>query len=61
MTGTHIKDFTKGNITRQLIAFSWPLLLSNLLQDGCITKQGTHSELMARGGFYATLYGAQFT
>ncbi len=32
MTGTHIKDFTKGNITRQLIAFSWPLLLSNLLQ-----------------------------
>ncbi|MBQ8350658.1 MAG: MATE family efflux transporter [Clostridia bacterium] len=32
MTGTHIKDFTQGNITRQLIAFSWPLLLSNLLQ-----------------------------
>lgn len=32
MTGTHIKDFTQGNITKQLIAFSWPLLLSNLLQ-----------------------------
>ena len=32
MTNTHIKDFTQGNITRQLIAFSWPLLLSNLLQ-----------------------------
>ncbi len=32
MTDTHIKDFTQGNITRQLIAFSWPLLLSNLLQ-----------------------------
>lgn len=32
MTDTHIKDFTQGNITKQLIAFSWPLLLSNLLQ-----------------------------
>ena len=32
MATTHIKDFTKGNITRQLIAFSWPLLLANILQ-----------------------------
>ena len=32
MTDSHIKDFTQGNITKQLIAFSWPLLLSNLLQ-----------------------------
>lgn len=32
MTDSHIKDFTHGNITKQLIAFSWPLLLSNLLQ-----------------------------
>lgn len=29
---TQIKDFTKGNITRQLTAFAWPLFLSNLLQ-----------------------------
>lgn len=29
---TQIKDFTSGNITKQLIAFSWPLFLSNLLQ-----------------------------
>ncbi len=27
-----IKDFTKGNITRQLVVFAWPLFLSNLLQ-----------------------------
>ena len=29
---TQIKDFTKGNITKQLVTFAMPLLLSNLLQ-----------------------------
>ena len=29
---TQIRDFTKGNITQQLIVFAWPLFLSNLLQ-----------------------------
>ncbi len=32
MTNTKIRDFTEGNITSQLISFSWPLLLSNILQ-----------------------------
>lgn len=32
MNRSHIKDFTKGNITSQLIVFAWPLLLSNILQ-----------------------------
>lgn len=32
MNNTHIQDFTKGNITKQLISFAWPLFLSNLLQ-----------------------------
>lgn len=32
MATSEIKDFTKGNITRQLIVFSLPLFLSNLLQ-----------------------------
>lgn len=31
-TQTQIKDFTKGPITKQLISFAWPLLLSNILQ-----------------------------
>ena len=31
-----------------------------VLQDGTITEQGNHDELMARGGFYATLYNSQF-
>ena len=29
---TQIKDFTKGSIPRQLVAFATPLFLSNLLQ-----------------------------
>lgn len=32
MENTHIKDFTKGNIPKQLVVFAWPLFLSNLLQ-----------------------------
>ncbi|MBE6619371.1 MAG: MATE family efflux transporter [Ruminococcaceae bacterium] len=32
MQNSQIKDFTKGNITRHLIIFAWPLLLSNILQ-----------------------------
>ncbi len=32
MEKSHIKDFTQGNITNQLVKFAWPLLLSNILQ-----------------------------
>ena len=32
MNNTHIRDFTHGNITKQLVTFAWPLFLSNLLQ-----------------------------
>jgi len=32
MTATRIKDFTEGNISKQLVVFAWPLFLSNLLQ-----------------------------
>ena len=32
MSNSKIRDFTSGNITRQLITFAWPLFLSNLLQ-----------------------------
>ncbi|MBE6752920.1 MAG: ABC transporter ATP-binding protein [Ruminococcaceae bacterium] len=30
------------------------------MKDGAVVEQGTHSELLARGGFYATLYNSQF-
>ena len=31
-----------------------------VIQDGKITEQGTHNELMQLGGFYSTLYNSQF-
>ena len=31
-----------------------------VLQNGRITEQGSHDELMAMGGFYSTLYNSQF-
>ena len=31
-----------------------------VMRDGNIVEQGTHDELLARGGFYASLYNAQF-
>src|SRR5699024_6030749 len=30
------------------------------MKDGDIVEQGTHEELMAKGGFYAQLYNSQF-
>ena len=32
MNGTQIKDFTQGNISKQLVTFARPLFLSNLMQ-----------------------------
>ncbi len=32
-----------------------------VLKDGNVIEQGDHGELMARGGFYATLYNSQFS
>ena len=31
-----------------------------MVDDGRIVQQGTHSELLARGGLYADLYRTQF-
>jgi len=31
-----------------------------VVRDGDIVEQGTHTELMAKGGFYKQLYAAQF-
>ena len=31
-----------------------------VMRDGDIVEQGTHGELLNRGGFYAELYNSQF-
>ena len=31
-----------------------------VMKDGDIIEQGTHEELLAKGGFYAQLYNSQF-
>ena len=31
-----------------------------MLKDGDIIEQGTHDQLLAKGGFYADLYNSQF-
>ena len=31
-----------------------------VMKDGNIIEQGTHHELMEKGGFYHTLYNSQF-
>ena len=31
-----------------------------VMRDGHIVEQGTHESLLARNGFYATLYNSQF-
>ena len=31
-----------------------------VMKDGDIIEQGTHVELLAKNGFYATLYNSQF-
>jgi ABC-type transport system involved in Fe-S cluster assembly fused permease/ATPase subunit len=31
------------------------------MREGRIEETGTHAELLARGGYYASLYAMQFT
>jgi ATP-binding cassette subfamily B protein len=31
-----------------------------VMDHGSIVEQGTHKELLAKGGFYASLYNSQF-
>lgn len=58
-----IEDLTRGRTTF-IIAHRLSTIrnadLILVVRDGAIVEQGTHEELMARGGFYAELYNSQF-
>jgi ATP-binding cassette subfamily B protein len=54
-----MKDRTSFIIAHRLSTIrSADLIL--VMRDGDIAEQGTHDELLARGGFYAELYNSQF-
>ena len=36
-------------------------IASSSMRGGAIVETGTHAELLARGGYYASLYHMQFT
>ena len=49
----------KGRIEIGIRAVSYTHLIL-VMRDGRIEEQGNHSELMQKGGFYASLYNSQF-
>ena len=64
----HLIQQAMANLTRGRTSFVIAHRLSTIRQadlilvmrDGDIVEQGTHSQLLAAGGFYARLYNAQF-
>ena len=54
-----IRDSTSFVIAHRLSTIKNADLIL-VLKDGDIIEQGTHKELLAKGGFYADLYNSQF-
>ena len=54
-----IKDYTEGPVTRQLLAFSWPFMLSNLLQTAYnLTDMVVVGQFVGAAGLSAVGVGA---
>ncbi|MDE5596927.1 MAG: MATE family efflux transporter, partial [Lachnospiraceae bacterium] len=60
MEKTQIKDFTQGNVTKQLIVFAWPLFLSNLLQVVYnMADMMVVGIVLGKAGIYAVAVGGE--
>ncbi|HSU28831.1 MAG TPA: ABC transporter ATP-binding protein, partial [Chitinophagaceae bacterium] len=54
----YLKDRTAIIITHRIFShFNFDMIV--VLEDGAIVETGTHNELLARNGYYATLYARQ--
>ena len=57
---TMIQDYTSGPVTRQLLAFSWPFMLSNLLQTAYnLTDMVVVGQYVGAAGLSAVSIGAE--
>lgn len=58
------KELMKGR-TSLIVAHRLSTIVSSdvilVMKDGVILESGTHEQLLAKGGFYSKLYGAQFS
>ncbi len=62
MSGTQIRDFTHGNVARQLVEFAWPLFLSNLLQVVYnLVDMAVVGNVLGKAGLSAVAVGGDLT
>jgi len=62
MTKSHIRDFTSGNVPRQLIVFALPLFLANLLQVVYnMVDMVVVGQLLGKAGISAVSVGGDVT
>lgn len=62
MSQTQIRDFTKGNVARQLVEFAWPLFLSNLLQVVYnLVDMAVVGNVLGKAGISAVAVGGDLT
>ncbi len=62
MAQTQIRDFTHGNVSRQLVSFAWPLFLSNLLQVVYnLVDMAVVGNVLGKAGLSAVAVGGDVT